>query len=142
MKRHSYIGAGNISFDDTQKQILFELLQDLGPGEDELMPDLRNHWAVSLDKAEMILEGDYEESKTGLQDFKQMVADAFGVDVSTIDDAEQDTQYGKLYTFSRFSIDAFRIMLFGGANSTLLESRISAKQYQTDNIGNWSESSI
>lgn len=137
MRRHFYIGTDNLALTSAQWIIVMDLLMALGPGDSEQMPQLRNHWAIRQDGDAAIFEANFEDTETSVEDFKQMLADAFGVSVDSIDHVASDIQYGRLYLFSRLAVDYFRVFIFGGPGADLKTSRQATKEYLSDNADDW-----
>ena len=100
------------------------------------MPAHFNHWRVRLDKQAIILEALFNEDHLTVDAFKNRLSIIFNVEIDTITDVVQQTQYGPLVTFGCIT-PRIRFLLFGGVNATWMESGDACRAYLADNTDDW-----
>jgi hypothetical protein len=100
---------------------------------DTPFPMYNNHSRARLDGDAVIYESDFDTTEVSIEAFKQLLADAFGVPVQDIDDAQTEdnyTEYGTTttWTIQYGGIDRFIIRRFSGG-STWQDSRLETLGY-------------
>lgn len=113
------ISAGNWA----QLRALFE---DMGT-QGSQFPMYNNHNRERLDGNAVIYESLFDTSEVSVAAFKQLLADAFGVDVGDIGDVQGSVSYAGgttiIWQFTYNAINRFLIERFGGGGATWQESR-------------------
>ena len=124
---------------ENQREILIDLFRDLGILPNSPQPRDRVHTRRRLDGNALIFEGKFNEDNLSISNVKQLMAAAFGISAATIDNANQQSQYGLVVTLSRNSTDYIRMAMFGydGGWPTWNDSRTAAQAYIAANAAAW-----
>jgi hypothetical protein len=131
-----YIGLENIALTAPQKATVVAALRGLGKQSDN-QPSHINHMRVRLDNNAAIFEAEFDDSELTIANFKQLLANAFGVAVGTITNANTTNAYGLVVTLAQAGTDRMRALLFGGAGATLAASRAAVQAYLAANAAAW-----
>lgn len=96
---------------------LFEAMGTL----DSNFPAYNNHKRTRLDGDAVIYESNFNPGEVSIEEFKQLLADEFGVPVEEIGDVETSDDYAghgtATWTFSYNLIDRFIVRRFGGGGT-------------------------
>ena len=135
MDKHVYLAIENIGLNDTQRDTLIDALKQLGP-KSHPQPSHLCHWRIRLDGQAAIFEALFNEDHLTVEAFKTRLSIIFNVEIATITDVVQQTQYGPLVTFGCIT-PRIRFLLFGGVNATWMESGDACRAYLAANIDDW-----
>lgn len=138
---HIYFGIENLNLTNAQRAELVSALHALGAANDSIQPAERNHWRIRPDNDAVIFEALFDESAISIDAVKAYLGTIFSVDPATIDNANQQTQVGRMVTFSRAATDYLRMIAFGydGGWPSWKDSGDAARQYLAANAVEWGE---
>jgi hypothetical protein len=134
-----YIGIENLGLNNSQKQVLLEMLRALGPAEHP-SPAYLCHWVTRLDGDAAIFEAYFDKDNISIDKFKERLGSIFAVDPDTINHSSSSQQFSDgttaIITFSRGG-DKLRLALFGGSGCSWEESHDEVLGYLAANRSEW-----
>jgi hypothetical protein len=137
---HLYFGIENINLTNPQRDQVVASLQALGL-QNGGPAHLRNHWRIREDNQAAIFEADFDVADLTLLKFRTLLADTFGVLLSSITSAVVTASFGagttQIATFTRLGTNYLRLAVFGGVSATYEESRQEALFYLAANRVAW-----
>jgi len=111
---------------------------------DSPFPMYNNHHRFSLDGNSVIIESLFDPTEVTVQEFKQLLADTFGVDVADIEDVQSVVSYGDyatsvwVFNYPIGGDTRFTVRRFGQGGSWEV-SRNECLGYIAANIASWEE---
>jgi hypothetical protein len=142
-RKNLYCLGQDINLTEPQRAALWQVIREIA-GMDTGQPRDRNHGRLSLDESLINFQGLFDEDDLSVSAFKQLLADEFGVEPSSIDSVRDDVEIGgytsPFWTFSRLGTNYFRLAIMGGVNATLAESNDAFKAYLQANAAEWEPS--
>lgn len=135
---HCFIGIENLTLTAPQRATLVTALRGLGKQADP-SPAKINHWRVRTDNDAAIFEAEFDDGELSISAFKNYLGTVFGIDPATITHTTSTNVYGLLVTLARTGTDRLRVLLFGGAGTTLAASRAAVRAYLAANAAAWGD---
>jgi hypothetical protein len=131
---HGYLAVEDIALTAPQREAIMNAFRDMGPeaGPNQHLLQFR----PSLDGSKAIFEALFQQANVTIENVKQIIADAVGIDPGMIDDTSQQTQYGPAVTFSA-GTDRVRFLLFDGVGGEWEQSRIKCRDFIAANSEDW-----
>lgn len=132
-----YFYVEDLGLTQQQRLTLVNELKAWGLKNQDLHPNLRNHWHIRKDNKAVIFEAVFDADNMTELWFSNELAEIFSVPVGNITVSTTNTEYGPVSTFKYNNVDRLRMGIFGGLSADWLLSLTAALHFLADNQAAW-----